>query len=517
MASFNGPENDDNTPLPVNSGRGDTTTPIGRMASKLATNYGPSLYKEGGVDKVQFGLPQASYSNEGRGVAAPAPSNVQTAQDLGDRMSQKYFKGVEGPQKELPSFDAGQMQGKQVYNTYDPDQPASMGAKGNDPWKDMARQLANFSALRNRDQPTPGFAALEDPDTKAWNARMDQNSRVGDMQWAMKSARTPEERVAIGKQYGDVAGNALQARGQDLNYNAAIAGQGIQARGQDLNYRAHTEGVAQQGGIQREIAGIQGENQLAVARQQGANQLGHDDRAYQQALGVEDVRQNSPLATAQAEESKARSKLAGVQGDTAKFALEDGRSKNSQMDKFRTTQAALAKEGLIDATEFKRRELEHQAYLNYQEKQAKGKNTQGYAEGGRVENPDQLMARIQAKYGVSGNTPVPQPQQPPPQTPVQQPQQPQGVMDRLRNVATAGLDRRMQGYADGGPLDVSGRPVYGPGDGKSDSIPAVIDGQRPAALSTGEFVMPVEAVQHFGLDRLNKMVAAARKGVDTGR
>lgn len=68
-----------------------------------------------------------------------------------------------------------------------------------------------------------------------------------------------------------------------------------------------------------------------------------------------------------------------------------------------------------------------------------------------------------------------------------------------------------EGYADGGAIPVGGRQVLGPGDGKSDSIPAVIDGKRPAALSTGEFVFPVEAVRHFGMDRLNKMVEAARK------
>jgi hypothetical protein len=86
------------------------------------------------------------------------------------------------------------------------------------------------------------------------------------------------------------------------------------------------------------------------------------------------------------------------------------------------------------------------------------------------------------------------------------------------NVAGAPLDySSSRGYAQGGPINVGGRQVLGAGTGKSDSIPAVIDGEQPAALSTGEFVMPIEAVQHFGLDRLNKMVAAARKGLDTGR
>ena len=85
---------------------------------------------------------------------------------------------------------------------------------------------------------------------------------------------------------------------------------------------------------------------------------------------------------------------------------------------------------------------------------------------------------------------------------------------RQNNASVAGNN---YGYADGGSIQVGGRQVLGPGTGKSDSIPAVIDGDQPAALSTGEFVMPVEAVQHFGLDRLNKMVAQARKGLDTGR
>lgn len=43
-----------------------------------------------------------------------------------------------------------------------------------------------------------------------------------------------------------------------------------------------------------------------------------------------------------------------------------------------------------------------------------------------------------------------------------------------------------------------GRLVTGPGDGKSDSIPAVIDGSQPAALSSGEFVIPAEAVSAMG-------------------
>ena len=38
----------------------------------------------------------------------------------------------------------------------------------------------------------------------------------------------------------------------------------------------------------------------------------------------------------------------------------------------------------------------------------------------------------------------------------------------------------------------------GAGDGQSDSVPAMIDGKQPAALSQGEFVVPADAVSHLG-------------------
>lgn len=42
------------------------------------------------------------------------------------------------------------------------------------------------------------------------------------------------------------------------------------------------------------------------------------------------------------------------------------------------------------------------------------------------------------------------------------------------------------------------RYLSGPGDGMSDDIPAVIDGQEPAALATSEFVVPADVVSHIG-------------------
>lgn len=61
-------------------------------------------------------------------------------------------------------------------------------------------------------------------------------------------------------------------------------------------------------------------------------------------------------------------------------------------------------------------------------------------------------------------------------------------------------------------IDVSGRSVVDPDpNAPTDSIPAVIDGQQPAALDSGEFVIPKDVVMYHGLARLKKLIAEARQ------
>lgn len=66
------------------------------------------------------------------------------------------------------------------------------------------------------------------------------------------------------------------------------------------------------------------------------------------------------------------------------------------------------------------------------------------------------------------------------------------------------------GYAAGGAVDTAGTMLDGPGTGKSDSIPAVIDGQKPAALSKGEFHIPKHVVDYFGTKFFDTLVEKAR-------
>lgn len=84
------------------------------------------------------------------------------------------------------------------------------------------------------------------------------------------------------------------------------------------------------------------------------------------------------------------------------------------------------------------------------------------------------------------------------------------------------------GFAQGGEIpdvlmgqhmtgaDVSGKMVVDTDpNAQTDSIPAMIDGAQPAALDSGEFVLPEDVVKFFGTERLNKMIAQARKGAQT--
>lgn len=54
------------------------------------------------------------------------------------------------------------------------------------------------------------------------------------------------------------------------------------------------------------------------------------------------------------------------------------------------------------------------------------------------------------------------------------------------------------GLSDLGSYSDGGRLLKGPGDGVSDSIPAVIGGKQPARLADGEFVVPARIVSELG-------------------
>jgi hypothetical protein len=69
---------------------------------------------------------------------------------------------------------------------------------------------------------------------------------------------------------------------------------------------------------------------------------------------------------------------------------------------------------------------------------------------------------------------------------------PKSGIARLGQIKTAAGGGSIGGYSDGG------RMLKGPGDGMSDSIPAMIGKRQPARLADGEFVVPADVVSHLG-------------------
>lgn len=137
-------------------------------------------------------------------------------------------------------------------------------------------------------------------------------------------------------------------------------------------------------------------------------------------------------------------------------------------------------------------------YVNITPEEAK--SIRGYAGGGM---PVEEMSQANA---VGANTGYPQADitghayATPYQTPVSQ-NVVQGTADTGVNrmngqmLASGGIadaQYNLGGYSDGGRL------LRGPGDGVSDSIPAVIGKKKPARLADGEFVVPARIVSELG-------------------
>lgn len=73
----------------------------------------------------------------------------------------------------------------------------------------------------------------------------------------------------------------------------------------------------------------------------------------------------------------------------------------------------------------------------------------------------------------------------------------QAFLETFGKAALEKLMERVQGQA--APAAEDGpRMISGPGGPKDDMVPAIIDGNQPAKLSSGEFVMPAEAVAGAG-------------------
>lgn len=107
----------------------------------------------------------------------------------------------------------------------------------------------------------------------------------------------------------------------------------------------------------------------------------------------------------------------------------------------------------------------------------------GYADGGKVESAEDLLARMQAKYKTGSTSSEPEPAAPAPKPVEQKPQvtAPAGLFGTFQRRKEQ-IDKAA-GYANGGMID-------GPGTSTSDSIPAKVkETGEPIGVSTDERIV----------------------------
>ncbi len=137
------------------------------------------------------------------------------------------------------------------------------------------------------------------------------------------------------------------------------------------------------------------------------------------------------------------------------------------------------------------------------------------ADGGIVETPEQMMARMNAKYGLGGAGTSPTP--PKPADKQQPPAQPQRPTPAPREGLADAIGRRDEelkkaaNYARGGIM-----PVMGIGSGTSDSIPVVVAGQR-VNLSNGEgaAILPAKTMKNKAAVNAIEEIIEATNGKPT--
>ena len=418
-----------------------------------------------------------------------------------------------------------------------------------DPWRSMASGIAAQSAARVSTDNAMDMAGTNERMARSlgyggvgdFNQKFDSRPAVGLGYIPQDTSRQDELYGALQSQIENLNKNGGRANASavealaglykahmgsgDSRYNTDM--QAFRGAGHD---QALTNIEAMRGRNQLAAYGMQGDNQLDLERLRGGNQFGverlrqlgaegHDARTADLQLGLQRMK-NEAEAPERAQRGAYYEASAGLNNKRASQLQEEidyGKTPQAQ-------EAALFKtligSGMFENIDQVYGEMAKFRARRNTDAQRRRQQEQGYADGGQVQmtEGERLMAEMSRKYGApTGGQQAPQPQAPAPAPAAPQQPRQETWTEKARRIATGGLDRRMQGFASGGPIAVGGRQVLGAGTGKSDSLPAVIDDEQPAALSTGEFVLPVETVQFFGLDRLRKMVAQSRKGLDTER
>lgn len=189
-----------------------------------------------------------------------------------------------------------------------------------------------------------------------------------------------------------------------------------------------------------------------------------------------------------------KGKFTTAEKDEARSALAEAKPKDPVMTEYWTERI----KGAADEAERKAAIADYQAWLSAP--------TETHADGGAIGRQQPLKETVHpavAQYGQylqaasgAGVQPVPFQQY------LTLMQATRGAMQQAPATFAEGGE-----VEDEGAIPVAGKVVRGPGTETSDSIPAIINGQRPAALSDGEYVIPAHIVRAKGTEFFDKLLA----------
>lgn len=261
--------------------------------------------------------------------------------------------------------------------------------------------------------------------------------------------------------------------------------------------------------------GVKNKRAARAQEQAGAQTLAgmREAGALEQTKLAHGVKSPTALESAQARESEARTGMLGTEKAQKEMMLRSSKRDevaqeivNNPKD-YPTDQVAQARAHLQKKFEEQKMLalIKSGQYEPTTNGMADGGAIRSFANGGAITEPITQTQQVNpaiAQYGQyltaaaqSGVSPVPFAQ----------------YMNLLQTTRSA-MNATPSQFADGGDVSALGRPLQGPGTGRSDSIPAIIDGGKPAALSDGEFVIPAHVVKAKGTEFFEKLLAQYAEG-----
>ena len=236
---------------------------------------------------------------------------------------------------------------------------------------------------------------------------------------------------------------------------------------------------------------------------------------YEKSKALE-AAQNAPYREAQIEALKGQTALAKTQRGIAELGAYEPRAKIALMKQLERTDISAEDRTKFETAlkEINERAMRQKIAIEIAKQNAalgeeveftEGGLVRGYAGGGAVSRdlaqPAPQVNPLIAQYGQyltaaasAGVPPVPFAQ----------------YQNLLQTTRTSMQGQPPVGFADGGDVSALGRTLEGPGTSTSDSIPAVIDGKQPAALSKDEFVFPAEVTKYYGTKFMIDLIAKAK-------